>query len=80
MINGQDNALLGAFFDTILQLLQRGQHRHGFDGWRRRLLGRISGPVRENLSRRARSKPPDTVMAVTTVTTTSPPLKPGAST
>ncbi len=51
MINGQDNALLGA-----------------------------SGPVRENFSHRARSKPPDTVMAVTTVTTTSPPLKPGAST
>ena len=65
MINGQDNALLGAFFDTIgggvLLLLCGG----------RGLYIVATGP---------RSKPPDTVRAVTTVTTTSPPLKPGAST
>ena len=80
MINGQDNALLGAFFDTILQLFNAGSTGTGSTDGGGRLLGRISGPVRENLSHRARSKPPDTVMAVTTVTTTSPPLKPGAST
>ena len=55
MINGQDNALLGAFFDTILQLFNAAAPA------RARRMAAASprtnlGPVRENLSHRARSK------------------------